>query len=173
MGFAEQVGFKELLSPGTFFIGEALERLPGRAPRVARQVTSGLGYSGAAVIRHPRRAGKQGVETVTGIPETVTALNKMRKDVGYKKTGLAFLVALREDYKKRYGENWEEEMDKHPLSNLFDALSGPGWGHSRGCARRSCNPPGRGHQRWPHRRRPVAPGAHLEGVLSSRPVRVG
>lgn len=159
-GFFADLGLEDIIGAPAVGIARALREIPSRHARRAADITEALGTSAGRVIRHPRATVRGGYKTITGLPEAVEAIVEMRtgkkgwRGLPYVAEGIPLIGTVRrprkdaksdaeiakvlgsaawQDYKRRYGPDWEKHANEDPLSNLLDVLSIAG-GATRGAA---------------------------------------
>src|SRR5262245_25918980 len=130
---AECVFFSQLTVP--------LRKWGGKPGKVTSNVGGALATSGLRAWTHPKATVSDLVGLVSGIPEGVAGIaaarggekgilgarlysrDKSAGQMSWLDIGEMMAEGTTADYKNRYGDNWREEANKHPLMNLLDALS--------------------------------------------------
>ena len=106
----------------------------GRGIAHAGEAINALPLSVYFMAKHPKRTLNETEQTILGMGELPYGLYKMHhKGMSWTDIGHMMLKSTVNDYKRRYGANWQQAADEDPLSNFFDLLSVLGLG-ARGAA---------------------------------------
>ena len=110
-----------------------LKKYGGRPGRAAGSALTAFGAAPVSLTTHPKAAAGDVAEITRGLIEMGPAMYRSVRDEGFKDTGSMLWESMKDDYKTRYGADWEKHAKDDPLFNFLDVAAVFGGGF-RGAA---------------------------------------